>query len=127
MRVDAVGDPACQRKASGGDGFGREQRVVDAAEAHADYQYHWQAEFDGQIGRAALVAKRHTESANTFDDDEIGLFPSRLATRRDGSEVDADTGFGRRDVRRDGGFKAIGVDDLAGKFNIAGGRWTSRR
>ena len=39
-RVDLVGDPAGELQAAGLDGFGGEEGVVDAAEAHAHHQDH---------------------------------------------------------------------------------------
>jgi hypothetical protein len=110
--VDPVGDPAGQRQATGGDGLGGEQGVVDAAEPEADDQDDRQAEGDGEIGAVAVDPQWHAKSADAFDDDDAGLLPGAGAGGGDAGEVDADASLGGGQVGSDGRGEAIGVDDI---------------
>lgn len=51
-------------EAARGDRLLREQRVVDAAEPHADDEDDGQAELFGKVGRVAVRAERYTEAAD---------------------------------------------------------------
>ena len=56
FRIDLVGDPAGERQAARGDGLGREQAMVDAAESQADDEDHRQREADGEVGAVTVDA-----------------------------------------------------------------------
>ena len=52
---------------------GREQRVVEAAQAKADHEDHGQAQRAREVPRVERGAERHEESAHALDDREVRL------------------------------------------------------
>ena len=69
-RIDVIRDPAGEREPARAIGLGREQRVVEAAEAHAHDEHHGQREPRGELrrvdaGRRAARGNRPTPSTIT--------------------------------------------------------------
>ncbi len=58
IRVDGIGDPAGEGRASGGEGFAGEERVVETAQPQADDQEHGYRERGREVGHGRGVADR---------------------------------------------------------------------
>jgi hypothetical protein len=113
-RIDAVGHPAGQRQAAGGDRLLGQQRMVDAAQAHADDQDHRQGEQRRQVGGVAGVAERHAETADALDQDRRRPASAAWSKRSgDVRQFDAPAFLRGGDVRRDRGAETVGIDQFA--------------
>lgn len=71
MGVCGVGHPGGEREAARADGFCRQQRVVDAAEAQADDEHHGQLQLRRKISGVKARHERHAEAAHAFDQRKI--------------------------------------------------------
>ena len=95
--------------------------MIDAAEAQADDQNDRQAERYGQICTAAVNAQRHAKTADAFDDQQIGFLPGALQRFFDRFKLNRDAFLGGCNMRGNGGFEAIGIDDFQRQRQVAGG------
>jgi len=95
LRIDPVRHPAGQHEAACGDRLDRQQRMVEAAEPHADDQDQRQAQSGGQIRRVEAIAQRHAEAADAFDQHCVGLRAGTIQRIDDDRRLDAHCGLGR--------------------------------
>ena len=98
-RVDVVRNPAGEFEAAR-DRVGGEQRVVDAAEPHADHEHDRHAERDGEIGHVLRVVHRHAEAAGAFDDDDLRARQRFAMARDDRVDVERHAFLRGDDMRR---------------------------
>ena len=62
-----IGHPAGKKEATVGNGFSGKQRMVDAAEPHADDQNYRQPQVNCQVGTVVIGTERHAKAADAFN------------------------------------------------------------
>lgn len=87
-RINRVGDPASQFKASRADSLGSQKGMIDAPQLHTNDQYNRKCQLYGQFGTVRTIREWNTKTANAFDDDGIGLIADCTVTRHDVMIVD---------------------------------------
>ena len=85
-----VRDPAGEREAARRDRLARQQRVVEATEAHAHDEHHGKSEARGKLRGVDAAAERHAKAADALHDHDVR--PRRQLVERvhDAVEIDRD-------------------------------------
>lgn len=114
-----VRDPAGQPEAASVYRLRREQRMVEAAQPHADHEQHRQTEPLYKIRSAVTRIERDTEPSRPFDYHHVGKLRKPGIGQLELPEIDFDPRIASRDVRRDRRLETIRIDELAWRRNIA--------
>jgi hypothetical protein len=119
VRIDVIGDPARERKAAAGESFHGQQGVIEATQPHADHQHYRQREPRGKPRGVGPGTERHAEASDAFHDDDVRRGGERVETALDMIQIDSDSRFGCREVRRNRRRETLRIDLLARGRRVA--------
>ena len=94
LRIDMVRDPAGKREAAGGDGFRRQQGMIQATEPHSDHQHHGQRKPRCELRGIRAGTERHAKSADSFHDDHVRWPGERVEAMHDVVQINRHSSFG---------------------------------